>query len=416
MKRNFPAAGERISRRVVLRGAGVAMALPWLESLNVWGAAAEPVARELDSRDLASPRMALLIEVDRPIQLIENPLGRDVWELVRQSSGVQQALNSPEVDRFRQAGKFIEKSLAVDWRTGLSRLTAGGVIVVVQPTKQSSEPAVTVVVTAADQQTLKQFLDAVQVEIRRNAQPAAANNGKVTPQENSRDQSPAGKTSQAETIRYRSFDIQRVGNGFFSVIGRQLVASNMQKSLEGALDRLAGAAAEQRYDLPTSLRLVDANGNAPAIRVTANLRVAREDPNIQSGLQLPANELPPVFLLGGYLDLLRRADFAAAGLFVNGPAHELRVRIPAGSEGMSAGLRGFFASASTESAPPLLRPTGTIFSAGWFRDYQKLWGARSELVNSELLMELDAANEFPEGIVLEIFGGTGSGTFASTAG
>jgi len=44
MKRNFPAAGERISRRVVLRGAGVAMALPWLESLNVWGAAAEPSA------------------------------------------------------------------------------------------------------------------------------------------------------------------------------------------------------------------------------------------------------------------------------------------------------------------------------------------------------------------------------------
>jgi hypothetical protein len=44
MKSFLPAAGERISRRVVLRGAGVAMALPWLESLPVWGAESESVA------------------------------------------------------------------------------------------------------------------------------------------------------------------------------------------------------------------------------------------------------------------------------------------------------------------------------------------------------------------------------------
>lgn len=33
---------HRISRRMVLRGAGVAMSLPWLESLPVWGAASTP--------------------------------------------------------------------------------------------------------------------------------------------------------------------------------------------------------------------------------------------------------------------------------------------------------------------------------------------------------------------------------------
>ena len=31
---------NRITRRTILRGAGVAMALPWLESIPVWGAAA----------------------------------------------------------------------------------------------------------------------------------------------------------------------------------------------------------------------------------------------------------------------------------------------------------------------------------------------------------------------------------------
>ncbi len=38
MNEKNAARRERISRRTILRGAGVAMALPWLESLNVWGA------------------------------------------------------------------------------------------------------------------------------------------------------------------------------------------------------------------------------------------------------------------------------------------------------------------------------------------------------------------------------------------
>src|SRR5262245_2727660 len=38
----LPARSHSISRRTILRGAGVAMALPWLESIPVWGAT--PVA------------------------------------------------------------------------------------------------------------------------------------------------------------------------------------------------------------------------------------------------------------------------------------------------------------------------------------------------------------------------------------
>jgi hypothetical protein len=63
-----------------------------------------------------------------------------------------------------------------------------------------------------------------------------------------------------------------------------------------------------------------------------------------------------------------------------------------GTDGAFAGLRGFFASETTESAPLLLRPPGTILTAGWFRDYRKLWDARSELLNPELVQKLEADN------------------------
>jgi hypothetical protein len=128
------------------------------------------------------------------------------------------------------------------------------------------------------------------------------------------------------------------------------------------------------------------------VLATVNLKLLKDDPKAKPPLTFPANDPIPVVLLGGYLDLFRRADFAAAGIFVSGPTPELRIRVPVGTDGAFAGLRGYFASEATESAPLLLRPPGTIFTAGWFRDYRKLWDARSELLNPELVQKLEAAN------------------------
>jgi hypothetical protein len=362
------------------------------------GAASQPVVRELIARDLASPGMAMLVEVNRPIQLIDNPLGRDIWELVRQSTGMQMALASPEVGRFRQVGKFIEKSLSVDWHTGLARLTEGGILFVVQPTKAPAEPAVTVVVTAADEQTLKQFIDAVQVEIRRSANAATATAGDIAAKANANTKEQSQKAPDLDTSSYRTFTLHRVGNGFFSIVGRQLIASNMRDQLESTLDRLIDPAAMPAFELPASLRLIDADGKAPAVLATANLKLIRDDPNAKAGLALPANDPLSPFVVGGYLDLFRRADFTSAGLFANDSAYELKIRFSVGSEGANPGLSGFFARGlvapgTAEEAPPLLRPTATIFTAGWFRDYQKLWNARHELVSFEHVKELDAVNE-----------------------
>lgn len=339
------------------------------------------LAAEIAARDLVPPETALLVEINRPLQVIDNALAQDVWELLRDTSGVKQALTSPDVDKFRQASKFIEKSLGVDWKTGIGRLTSGGIVFAVGQKKGDAEPAVTAVVTAADEQTLKQFISAVQTEILRTANsPDAGDKDKEKP-----------KADVAAT-KYRSFDCHRVGNGHFSIVGRQLVVSNTKASLEAALDRLDGAAPNKAFEPPASLRLVDSTGAAPVILATVNLKLLREDPKFQQGVTLPANDPVPVVLLGGYLDLLRRADFAAAGLFASGPAYELKVRFPVGTDGAFAGVRGFFASETTESAPPLLRPAGTLFTAGWFRDYKKLWDARGELFNAEVVKKLEADN------------------------
>ena len=345
------------------------------------------VAAEPAPRELVSPNSVVVVEINRPLDLVDGPLCRDIWELLQETNGVKQKLRSPEFEKFRQAGRFVEKSLGVDWRTGINRLTAGGIVFGVAPADAGGEPVVTAVVTADDEQTLKQFIEAVQAEIRRaaSAQDAAATSGE-------KEKSGARPSSDIETTSYRSFACNHVGNGHFSLVARQLLASNSRAGLEAALDRLAGAATVRPFDPPASLRLVDGSGKPPMILATVNLKLLKDDPKAQPPLTLPANDPAPVVLLGGYLDLLRRADFAAAGIFVSGPTPELRIRVPVGTDGAFAGLRGYFASETTESAPLLLRPPGTIFTAGWFRDYKKLWDARSELLTPELVQKLEAAN------------------------
>jgi hypothetical protein len=345
----------------------IALSIVILAGSSHWVAAAE-----LTARDLASPDMALMVEVNRPLQLIDNPLARDLWALLQQTHAVQTAAKSPDFDKFRHAGRFIEKSLGVDWQAAVTKLTAGGIVIVIQPSKQQAEPDVTVVVTAADSSILAQLIAAVDAEIRRGA---GARNG-------------AGP----EAVPYRAHQMHRVGNGMYAVAGRQLVVSNTKPGLEATLDCLAGASANEPFDLPQSLRLVDRRGNSPAILATVNLGLLRQDPKLREALKLPADDPGPQLLLGGYLDLLRRAEFASAGLFVDGPPYELRARVPAGSVGAAPALRGFFATAIGDSAPLLLSPPGAIFSAAWFRDYRKLWDARSELLNSDLVRQLDAAD------------------------
>ena len=52
----FPMSKYRLTRRAMLRGLGVTMALPWMESMAVWGD--EPTARRRSSQ--APVRMAVL--------------------------------------------------------------------------------------------------------------------------------------------------------------------------------------------------------------------------------------------------------------------------------------------------------------------------------------------------------------------
>jgi hypothetical protein len=359
---------------------------------------------EPEVRRAVPPGTALLIELNHPARAFDSRFGKDLWTILRESSAVRQSLDSPDIERLRQSARFLETTLEVDWHTALSQLTEGGVVIAVHPAKSGKQPDVTVVVSSDNEQTLKRVLDAIHETLRRRAQGAAVAADPARPA--------AVKPPEPVSTTFRSFSCHRVGNGHYAVAGRRLLVANRQEVLEEALSRMSDPEISDLCQPPESLQFPDFSGREPLILMTLNLKLARQDPGTLEKLKFPMAEWVPVVLAGGYLDLLRRADFVSAGLFADDRGAELRVRFPAGAEGALAGLRGYFATEAGEAAAPLLRPTGTLFSMSWFRDYARIWNARSELCAPQLVKKIDSDNIRQR----EVAGGPGLGDLTQLLG
>lgn len=347
--------------------------MPWVLGLAMFAAMATAAqAGEPAPRNLIPSDAVLTVEITRPLSVLNSRLGQDLWSILKASAEVEKRLASPAAGRIVEAARFVESSLGAGWREGFDALTAGGVLFAV---RAGAEPTVYLVVTSDREETLRRFVDAAQKMIRSRAEQAGA----------------AGRGALIAST-YRDHTCHQVGDAHYAVAGRRLLYSNRRSGLESLLDRLAGDAKSAPFNPPADLESADAPGSPPLVRVVAHLKVLREDPNAQKRLALPSDNPGLIALLGGYVDLLRRADFAAATLSLKDAAVELHVRATAGSAGMVPSLRPFFATDSDAMAAPLLQPAGALYSASWFRDYSALWNARSELVTAERVKVLDDEN------------------------
>lgn len=340
------------------------------------------VGMEPDVQRTIPAGTAVLIEFPRPESLLQNPFARDALRILKESVGVRRGLESAEFGRLRDAARFLENSLGVDYQTAVSRLTAGGVVIAVEPERPGEPPDVTVVVTAEDEASLQRLLEAVHAELgRRAAERVPADRPQVA------------RRIELASHTYRSFVCYSFGNGHYAVAGRRLLAANRQQTLEAALDRLSDPSIGDQFHPPQSLRFPEESVQPPWLLVTLNLHLLRQNPECRLGLQLPAGEIAPLALFGGYLDLLQRADFAAAGLFGDDTGIEFKVRLPSGTEGTPAGMSGFFTGDATTSAASLLRPARTLYTGSWYRDYARFWNSRAELFTPAVQRELQDADD-----------------------
>ncbi|MFN0056582.1 MAG: hypothetical protein ACKV0T_30920 [Planctomycetales bacterium] len=331
----------------------------------------------------------LVIEVDRPLRTLETDYRRDLQAILLQSQSIRQMVDSPLGERWRAAAKFLETSLDCDWPTAIGKLSAGGLVIAVQGSPAGTEPDVTVIVTADEPQTLQRFLEALHQELQRKG-----SDSKSSAEENSPEDSKSQSIGLIPVARpYRNHPCYQVGQGHYAVVEHRLLAANRRAALEAAIDRLTDTAAPPAWTPPAALWRSGPQTLQPLLQVTLNLELFRRAPGVAESLRLPSRDVAAVVMFGGYLDLLRRADYAQAALFVDDGGIEARIALPAGADGVHPGLEGFFATSPESSAAPLLTPPRTLFTASWYRDYRRLWRGREQLWEPAVVRQIEAASD-----------------------
>ncbi|MGH7128706.1 MAG: hypothetical protein ACREIV_09055, partial [Planctomycetaceae bacterium] len=310
-------------------------------------------------RDPLPADAAVVIEVHQPLRLADHPLVQNAWNELKQSGETQRRLESPEFDRVRQAAKALEEAAGTDRRTAVEQLTAGGLVVAVRP---GPPPRVTAVVTAADADLLRRLTDygITQIKTRLEAQDRA---------------------DRFSTQSYRGHDCHQVGQACFTVIDRRLLLASDIEGLKDTIDRLLDGGAQRVAET--------AADTPPLLRFDVDLAAVRKLPQLQKPLAWPSQNAGLTALLGGWVDLLRHGERLIGEVTLNEDAINSRFHVATATDTPTPGLAGYFATAETERAAPLLQPPGTIFSASWHRDYAALWNRRSELLTSEEIEKLE---------------------------
>jgi hypothetical protein len=99
------------------------------------------------------------------------------------------------------------------------------------------------------------------------------------------------------------------------------------------------------------------------------------------------------FAAGATIDCLKRSHFVAAGIYQEPAGFRLRLRIPAGRDGMWDDLLVHLPPKGTPGSLPLLEPPGTIYSHSFYLDAGYIWKNRERLITGDAKRDFEKAEK-----------------------
>ena len=98
-------------------------------------------------------------------------------------------------------------------------------------------------------------------------------------------------------------------------------------------------------------------------------------------------------MVGSTIDCLRRSDFVAVGVYEEPIGFRLRLRMPAGRDGMWDDLVVHVPPKGTPGSLPLLEPPGTIYSQSLYLDVGYMWKHRNRLLTGDAKRDFEKAEK-----------------------
>ncbi len=309
----------------------------------------------------------LILRVEKPRLLVETITQHQVVREMQQLPFVREQLESPVFQRFLQLVSYYEQDLGMKWPELLDKLAGNGLTLAAKVAGDNSP--VVLCVDGTDEELTKRFVNLAV---------------SVFEQELARQES----KEKVEKGNYRGIDGFKIGDLRIARIGPTLLISNKKETLKAAVDL--------HFNEGKSLK--DVSGPTEARKILhadslawlwLDLDVARNAPNAKELFAIPSNDPVQTIAIGGWVNVVKRAKFLAAGLHKEKDNFHLSLRFPgAGYDGVPEALAVHVPAKDSMGTLEPLEPKNVMLSLSFHFDFKEFWERKDKLFNEKVVKEL----------------------------
>lgn len=334
-----------------------------------------------------------VVKIEHPRQLLESLNKLEVWKQAQRLDQVRQLLDSAQARRLFEFIAYYERDLGANWPELIDRIAGGGIAIGGKVVNAVDDPILGVM-QGTDEAMMRKFVERAIGLVE---------------EEMSRSES----KDQLTRDRFKDFEVLHLGKGLhLSRIDAALLFANKVEALHSGIDQhLANSG---KSDKPAkSILQSDALNKAkkalppePQLWAWYALDYLKSRPEAKNVLTTPRNDTVLTVLFAGILDVVRRADFLALGLYAKPDGFNLTIRMPAGRDGMAEDVELHLPRDPQKPGTlPPLQPKGVIFSHSFYFDLAAFWDTREKIMspaNAKMFEEgTKQAGRFLPGTTLE---------------
>jgi hypothetical protein len=289
------------------------------------------------------------LEVPQPGQIVDLVLDHSLTAEIIKAPEYQQALQTPDYQKFAATLKQLEDRLGMKWREAAGSLTSGGLTVGFDlPTRG------TVALAQAKDEGLAAKAHAALVQLA---------------QETAKEQ---GNPAAIKQDEHRGVEVYSAGEAHSATVGKWLIFANKKPLVLAVLDTYHSQgetlAADSQFQ-----QVAKSRPQSPAAWLYIDLRVLRLTGILKNALNKKSDNPPAEILAGGVLGALPDAPYVTAALDLSPTQIKLTTTLPCDPKAVAKSREFYLGPEAAGRAPPLLATKGTLLSLSTYRDFASLW-------------------------------------------
>ncbi len=304
----------------------------------------------------------IVLELSEPRALLEVFTNDEATAAVTALPLYQEQASNPQFKEFLNIINFIEVTLDTDWRTGLAKLTGGGITFAVCP-----EDTVLLIIDAEDglQRHSKNMLERLHEFFLNVARAEAEKKG----------QSNQVTSTEYDGVTAWTFN----GEEAHAIIGKRLVFANRSEGLKAVLKLRAEAKGASMAANPTYQAAKRAAGPDVIATVFTNLKPLMQLPKVARLFEQQRNNPLAALSFAGIVEAVRDSNWLALGLDVEESTLVFRASVAGKTVAPTSPAAFALPNKPGEGVLPNLSVPRRIAALSLYRDLHQFYAAKDDL-------------------------------------